>query len=63
MRTVTAAELRSVNAGGSEYCSYCHRTFKDKTYKIFRWTITVKSGEQEWAQHLRGLGTTCMYAK
>jgi len=62
MKTVNANELRNVEGGATTTCHYCGTRFKDTVIKFLWWKIVLKTGQQKWAQHLRGLGTTCMYA-
>jgi len=62
MKNATLNEMRTVDGGYDSYCRYCQTTFSDTKVKFLWWTITLKTGQQKNAQHLRKWGTTCMYA-
>ncbi len=48
MKKMTASEMRTVNGGGTAYCPYCGKKFKDSK---FLWFV-IEHGEAKASKHI-----------
>ncbi len=48
MTKLSASEMRNVNGGGTTYCPYCNKKFKDTK---FLWFL-IESGERKLGAHV-----------